>query len=253
MRVGKCVLGLVAIGLLTSVHAAPVRAGLFVYSPNVEPGELGVELKGQRGFDGRADKNGVGEYKTELEYGVTDRWMTSLEGEWAQNNEDNALYYSASGWENIFQFFPQGENWLDSGLFVEYEKPSSSAEPDSVEARLLLEKTMGRWVHTANLVFTHDVGTHASGGTGYGYAWRSEWLWKRQISPGFEAHGTFGTLGHTFGLDRQSQQAGPVLYGAFSVGEGGDTIKYEAGYLLGLTSETARSTFKGLVEYETHF
>lgn len=239
--------------LLPAFSATPACATQKVYSPIVEGGEFAMEIRGHRNFDHRAEKNGGEKIKVEMEYGVTDRWMTALVGEWERENEDESRKFSATAWENIIQLFPQGKNWLDAGIYLEYEVPSDKEEADKVEFKLLLEKSLSRWVHTANLILDKEIGAKASSGTEFGYAWRSKWLWKRELELGFEVHGSFGEISNGGRLSEQIHQAGPVAYGRFHFGSGGDEIKYELGWLFGLTHATEAGSLKWLVEYETHF
>lgn len=54
------------------------------------------------------------------------------------------------------------------GLYLEYEHPRNSASNDKVEAKLLLEKTAGKFIHTANLVFAREIA--GSNATEFEYA-----------------------------------------------------------------------------------
>ena len=54
------------------------------------------------------------------------------------------------------------------GLYLEYEHPRNSASNDKVEAKLLLEKTAGKFIHTTNLVFAREIA--GSNATEFEYA-----------------------------------------------------------------------------------
>lgn len=238
--------------VIPAFFATPASASHKVYSPIVEEGEFAIEIRGHRNFDHRSEKDGGEKNKVEIEYGVTDRWKTGLVGEWERENEDEDREFSATAWENIIQLFPQGKNWLDAGIYLEYEVPSDKGEADKLEFKLLLEKSVSRWVHTANLILEKELGANASSGTEFGYAWRSKWRWKRELDFGFEAHGSFGEISDGGRLSEQVHQAGPIVYGGLRLGDG-DKLKYELGYLFGLTNEAEAGSLKWLIEYETHF
>ncbi len=233
--------------------ASEAGASQKVYSPIVEEGELAIEYRGHQDFDSDASKKGARKMKVEFEYGVTDRWRAGIVGEWERDNNNDALHYSATAWENIFQLFPKGKNWLDAGIYVEYEAPSDPASADKVELKLLLEKSVQRWTHTANLILEKEIGANAGTGTEYGYAWGSRWRWKPALEFGIEGHGSFGPVSHTPGFSDQPHQWGPVAYGTLPIGTGGDKTRYQLGYLVGLTDATANGSLKWLLEYETHF
>lgn len=245
--------GLAAVVSVLCAAPGVAEATQKVYSPIVEEGEFAIEYRGHHDFDKRSSRNGAQKMKMEVEYGVTDRWATALEGEFERDNRSDAMHFSATAWENLFQFVPQGKYWLDSGLFVEYEVPSDTTAADKLELKLLLEKSMPKWIHTANVVLEKQLGNNASEGTEYGYAWRSKYLLGPKLEMGFEAHGSLGQVSHTKGFDQQTHQVGPVIYGSLPIGGHGDKIRYEFGYLVGLTDASADGSLKWLVEYETHF
>lgn len=216
-----------------------------VYSPIVEQGELEFEYILDFSFDSDPAKDGSARDQFELEYGVTDRWMTAVVGDFRKRPGQHFAYQGLK-LENIYQLFEQGEKWLDAGLYIEYIIPQSSLnKPDVIEFKLLLEKESGRLVHTANLVLKKELGANAVNNTTAGYAWRSKWRWIRALEPGLEIYGAIGEVGNSSPLSRQTHKIGPVVFGKLSAG-----LSYEIGYLFGLTTASDKGMLKFVLGYE---
>lgn len=245
-------LGMVAgLLLLSAFLAVPAaHASHKVYSPYVDYQEWEFEARGHYTFDGNPALDGARKDKYEVGYGFTRNWFSSV---WVEYEQDPGGSYghSATGWENIFQLTEPGKYWVDSGLYLEYETPAVSGLPDELEAKLLLEKPVGRLVHTANLVFHGETGTGASGDISLGYAWRSKYRMSPAFEPGIEIYGGLGTTSR-IETGSSEQQIGPVVAGKFARSEHG-YFRYELGYLVGISTPAPTGTAKWLLEYETHF
>jgi len=216
-----------------------------VYSPIVEQGEVEFEYFLDYDIDADPAKNSNARHQFELEFGVTDRWMTAIYGDF-RKRPGKAFAYQGLKWENIYQLFEQGERLLDVALYFEYIIPQSSLNrADAFEFKLLLEKESGRLINTANLIMKKELGAKAVANTTVGYSWKNNWRWKRYLEPGFEIYGALGEFGNTSPLSKQSHQIGPVLTGKFSNG-----MSYEAGYLFGLTAASPQGAVKLILAYE---
>ena len=100
-----------------------------------------------------------------------------------------------------------------------------------------MEKSFSRFTHTANIIFEKAVGgDSAENETEAGFAWSSRYRWKKFLQPGFEFH------------EEQTHQAGPALYGRL-----GPFVKYDVGYLFGLTDPAPEGTLKWILEFERYF
>ena len=132
-----------------------------VYSPVVHYGEYSIEARGNTAIDrGNHATDELDNQKYELEYGVTDYWQTALVAEF-NRNAGESFHHDVTAWENILQLFPQGEAWIDSAVYLEYEVGARNAADDNIESKLLLEKQLGNFVATANLIVEKTVGTRA--------------------------------------------------------------------------------------------
>jgi len=216
-----------------------------VYSPIVEEGEVEFEYFLDYALDADPAQNASARHQFEIEFGVTDRWMTAIYGDF-RKRPNQTFSYQGMKWENVYQLFEQGERFLDAGLYFEYIVPEASLnKPDVFEFKLLLEKEVGRLSHTANLIFKKELGTNATKSTIGGYAWQSKWRWKRYLEPAIELYGSLGEINNSSALSQQIHQAGPVIMGKFSNG-----MSYEAGYLFGLTTASAQGSAKFVLGYE---
>ena len=68
------------------------------------------------------------------------------------------------------------------------------------------------------------------------------------IEPGFELHWNYGNLEESKPFDEQELQFGPVVYGKI-----GDHIKYDVGYLFGVSDAAPDGVLKWVIEYELRF
>lgn len=226
----------------------PAHASHAVYSPLVEEGEWELELRSHLTRDSDPDKNNQATTKLEAGYGVNAKWFTSLVVEYEKSTSE-AQHHSATSWENRFQLTEPGQYWLDVGLYLEYEHPTDSNSADAVEAKLLLEKTVNQFIHTANLVFAREIGSNSDHATQFEYAWRSQYLYKPEINPGIEIYGVMGELGHPLPSDQQDHRLGPVIYGTLK-DAGHHKWRYEFGYLVGISNAAPSGTIKANIELE---
>jgi len=111
-------------GLALALAASPVAAGneanFVLYNQNVaEKGEVEVEFLSDFSNVGGSEPNYTAQV-IELEYGVTDRWTTSL---YFEGNKEEGENYQFGGWrfENRLRVF-EGNVFLNPVLYAEYEQ-----------------------------------------------------------------------------------------------------------------------------------
>ena len=240
--------------LLAAGTPVPARADeLKVYAPTVEEGELAVEVNGFVTNDKDAEKSGAQNHRFELEYGATSFWQVGLVGQFSREAEGGGLHHTATAIENVFQLLPQGEYWLDLGAYAEYSF-GHHGEPDEIEGKILAAKDFGPVTVTLNPIFEKEVGHRAVNSTEFKYAAQVRWRLMPELEPAIEAYGDIGQLRALDPPGEQRHQIGPVLLGRFRLGNSGAAIRYEAGYLFGLTRVgSPRGTFKWLTELEFRF
>jgi len=215
-----------------------------VYSPIVEGGELEFETRGSYDFDDAESKDGKQKQKYAVGYGVTDRWFTEIYGEIEKGATSSKFDFTAFEWENIYQLTEQGQYWVDVGLYFEYEVSFEDDKADKIEGKFLIEKEMGHFTHTANIIFEKQVGGDSEKETEGGLAWGSRYRWQEYFEPGFELHSEFGELNEGKSFDEQEHLVGPVFYGKIG------SFKYDIGYLFGVSNDAPDGQLKWIIEYE---
>ncbi len=242
------VISFITFVVLLTLSSNDAFASHKVYSPYVEQGEYEFELRGHTTFDSNSAKDDNQKYKFEVGYGFTDYWFSAIYVE-VENEQPSGDYeHTATAWENIFQLTEQGEYWLDMGFYLEYEHPANSAKDDKLEAKLLLEKGYTEWAHTANIIFSRKI-SNTDNATGFEYAWRTKYKYRKIFEPGFEIYGNFGEFAHVSPSNQQDHRAGFVAYGELGNYQHGKWV-YEIGYLFGLTDAAPDGTLKFVIEYE---
>lgn len=225
-------------------HAHVARADDYkVYSPRAVKGEFALEANTNFDLDHRTDMNKYISEVAGIEYGLTDWWQTEVSVELEKDNGDHGKATNLK-WENIFVPFKPGEKIVDVGLYIEYERALQGGEPDNLEGKLLLEKAMGQFTNTANLIISHEIGQNSSSDTNTGFALKSIYRLNREFQPGIEYYADTGPLSDHESFRDQSHQAGPVIEGRFG------PVKYDTGVLFGVSQAAPDATIKVNLEYE---
>lgn len=242
--------GLVVI-LANMLPLRPASAGETVYSPIVHGGEIEFENKGKYEVDDDPASDGALKEIYEVGYAFTDRWKSAIFFEF-EKEPGGQLKHEAVAWENILQLTEQGEYWADVGLYLEYESSVQSAGHNKVEAKLLLEKETGDFLHTANIIFEKQVSGQNKNSLELEYALRSKYRYRKELEFGIEAFGGFGEVEDFAPRREQKHFVGPVLSGKIAI-KPKWKVKYEAGYLFGISDAASDGKFKWLIELETYF
>ncbi len=232
---------------------APAHADFQVRSPIITYRELEIEHNGARTFDSKRELNSTRSDTLAIGYGVTPFWKFELEGE-AEAGHGEDLRYVATTLENTFQLTEQGKYWADLGLFLEYSHAATGGEPDVVEFGPLVQKEAQGianygTLHTLNLLFEKNFGTHHDNTTVFSYAWQSRLRLNPLFEPGVEIYGEADDSGEAGKFSQQQHRAGPMFAGLYNFAPHGK-IKYELGYLLPLTSVTENGALRWKLEYE---
>jgi len=233
--------------LLMDFSVTPGFALDRIDSPNVTQGEFDLEYNGSRTFDQTSDKNNIQGHEVTIGYTPTDRWGTEIDGLFDHEPDQNEKL-QAMQWLNSFQFFEHNEMWVDSGMTVAYATSTQSHQPSEVEVKLLLEKEWGEFNHIANLGFSQEVGSNATGGPDLLFLWSSRYKYSEQLQPGFEIQSDFGKTDENLSFQQQKHYIGPALYGDIT-----EHVGYEAAYLFGITDAASQSAVRLLLQYHTSF
>jgi hypothetical protein len=226
-------------------HAA--AADFTVYYPSVVQGEFEFENRAFDTFDRDPSRGNTRNVTSELGYGLTDYWFGEVENEFEKSAQDKWRYH-ALGLENVFQLTEQGEHYLDVGFFAEYEIAMQRGKSDGFIFGPILQKQFGRLLLTANLLVAADIGGDAPEDPQFNYSLEAKYLLTPMFQPGFQIFGAPGAFSGFSRFSEQDNRAGPVIFGEVYTAPG--KIKYEAGYLVGLTDASPAGTLKFLLEYE---
>lgn len=235
---------------------ASARADFQVRSPLVDYREFEFEHKGAVTFDRKPELNRDQSYTHAIGFGVTPFWKIELEAETGALPDGN-LRYLATTIENTFQLTPQGKYWADYGLFVEYSHGAQRGFTNTVKAGPIVQKETAGFgpytlLHTLNLFFEREVGPFSTDRFGFLPALQSRVRLSPFFEPGIEAFGGIEDLQRAGKYNNQQYNAGPMFAGAYNFAPYGK-IKYELGYLFGLTPATPRGAVRWLFEYEISF
>jgi hypothetical protein len=223
-----------------------------VYSPYVEKDTLEIEARGHFVTDRKPERRAARQDKMEIGYGVTDWWATSVFTEYERESGET-YRRSATAWENIFQLTERNKYWLDAGLYVEYESPADKEAAHKLEMKLLLEKSVGKFANTLNLIFEREIGGRAtSRDVETAYAWRTRYRLMAGLEPGVEFYGDLGTLDKLKVSNANRHVAGPTLSGKLRL-DSKSALLYQVGYLFGLNNNSDNGSVKWMLEYEYHF
>lgn len=255
LRSAALAAALASAGLLAPLARA--RADLHVRWPVVDYRELEYEHNGLLSFGRKGSGfDHAQSYSNAIGLGVLPFWEVELEGE-MQAGPGRTLVMDAVTMENTFQITQPGEYEYNLGFYAEYSRALPRGQPGSVTFGPIVQKELPDFlgtdsVHTLNLFLTHDVGPDGTHATGLDYAWQSLLYVTPLLSPAVEAYGEIADLGHAGRFNSQLALAGPVLVGAVNFGRWG-TVKYQAGYLFGLTSGSPTGAVRWQLEYELAF
>jgi hypothetical protein len=225
--------------------------------PQVEYREIEIEHNGDTTFDkANSGKSNNQSYTNELEYGIAPFLRLSSEGESAAPPGRN-LRYQGTALEGTFQLTPQGKYWADVGFFAEYEQAHTRDEANAFTFGPLIQKEVPNvfgidTVHTLNLLVTKEAGPHHLDDTPLLVAWQSRLRLDPLFEPGAELFSQIDNITSPGQLADQQHRLGPMFAGAYSLAPYGN-LKYEVGYLFGLTHATEQGTVRWRLEYEIPF
>ena len=252
----QAALAVLGVGFAQFAAASSAQADFQVRSPLVQYREFEFEHNGSVTLDRKSDLNKDQSYTVSIALGVTPFWKIELEGG-TRAPPGEKLTYTATTIENIFQLTPQGKYWADLGLFVEYSQSARRGFANTVKLGPIVQtetQGFGKYglLHTLNLFIEKEVGPSSTGRTGFAPAWQSRVLLNPLFEPGFEIYGNTEDLKRAGKFNDQQYNVGPMFAGSYSFAPYGK-IKYELGYLFGITPATPSGAIRWKFEYEISF
>jgi high-affinity iron transporter len=232
----------------------PARAEFKLRYPNIDYREVEIEHNYSIILDKNSPNNRDISMPVEVGVGIHPNWFFEIEGEFAKASADSWTTDAVS-FENYFMLTEPGQYWLDASIFAEYSRAAHSVDPDSVEIGLLLQKDVNRWLNTLNVYWAKPVSAGAENIDTVSYAWQTRYRLNQYIQPGFEVYGEIEDIKHAGSFNDQQFRAGPVIVGSYNLGEIGakGKVKYEVGYLFGMTDATESQALRTRIEYEIPF
>lgn len=221
-----------------------------IYSPNAEYHELSLEYNGSRTFDNEVDKNNAQEHELAIEAGLTPHFTGEISAGFERDpTADNPTAKMTDvEIEGRYQFFEPGENWIDSGMLLAYDSATTKQSPDTVEAKLLLQKDIGKITSTANIGFEQSTGPYSAGGPDFVFLWNTRYRFNINFQPGIEIQSDLGQGSALRYFNQQEHYIGPAVYGEII-----PHLKYQAAWLAGASDAASSSAARLLLEYEMHF
>src|SRR5262245_45262669 len=245
---------LLLIGFGTSSTA---HAQLKVRSPIVDYREIEIEPFSDITLD--KPKSGLSNnqrYTIEYGFGPLPNWFVEVGHELQAPNGEN-ITYDATELESYLQLTPTGKYFGDLAMFAEYEHPLHQGDAKSFLFGPLAQTEFGEIagigaLHTLNLLFRRTVGNDRTDATALNTAWQSRLLVNPLFQPGFEYYGLIDEIMNPGKAADQQHRIGPVVVGVNNFAPYGK-LKYEVGYLFGLTQATPRGTVRWRIEFEIPF
>lgn len=236
------------IGIILGVGVIPTAwATSKVSSPNVEKGKLEFEYRGGYDTDDLVTKDDKQLHKLVVNYGLTESLRPEVKAVIAKNPDHDA---KITGIETSlrWQFFEPDEFFAAMALEGNFTASTQPNKTDKLGIKWLAEKKFDHWVHVVNLSLEEEVGEHSENGASLKLAWRSHYKVTSYFMPGIEYYGDTGKLRDHEPYENQAHQLGPVIHGKL-----GEHVKYEAGYLFGISDSATDGTAKLLVSYSMKF
>ena len=224
-------------GLLMSQGA---QASNKVSSPDVEKGQMELEYRGGYDWDDKAKFDHQEVNKFVVNYGLTDRFRVETKLDTGGPDDDQDWTF----WELSarYQFFKQGEAWAKLSFEEGYKIALQQGKPDILEEKILAQKDIGKTANILNVMFDHEVGDNAAGGTDFNIGWKSKYKLLPYFEPGGEVYADFGKWS---GKNVKKYQIGPTISGKVS----GTNLKYDLGYLFGTNENVPDGRLKLILVY----
>ncbi len=237
-----------ALSLLAAlVTSGPAFAVDSVSSPNVEKRKFTLEYRGGYDTDDNPSKDRKQPNKLVMNYGLTDRLRPEIKAV-IDNDPNDAPDLTAIELGLRYQFLKKDEAWLAAAIDGTYTAATKDGDPDTFEAKFLLAKDFGDLATLANIGAETELGGDSESGLALKFAWKSSYKINPHFAPGFEYYADTGNLRHDPGFDEQGHKIGPTVSGEIV-----DGLKYDVGYLWGLSDSTTDGRAKFILSYATSF
>ena len=207
-----------------------------VYHPYVDALESEIEFRSLF----QEDSSGENDFKQLHQMSFGRSFGQALFGEVylvGERSRSGQFELEAFEFELKWQLTEQGEYSADWGILFEYEQEFSD-DVQEFTTGILVEKEFGRFSGTANLLLIQEWGSAIKDEFETAVAMQARYRYSRAFEPGVELY-----------AGQDSAGIGPVMMGSASIGVR-KTLRWEAGVILGLGSDSPDNSFRFLLEYE---
>jgi hypothetical protein len=228
-------IGALLVALPGTAHADGVIIDK-IYHPYVQPLEREFEFRSiwQDRQPGRPDDLQLYRFAYGQSFG--EKWFAEvyLVGERSDSADFSVTSYEIEAQRQLTE---QGEFWADFGVVFELEKERNK-DAWEFSTGFLAEKEWGRWSGTANLFLMHEWGGDVVDETETRLGLQARYRYSRAFEPAIELYSGEDTRG-----------IGPAVLGQAALG-GRRQMRWEAGVIFGVGSESPDTTLRLLFEFE---
>ncbi|MBY0354711.1 MAG: hypothetical protein K2Q12_03155 [Rickettsiales bacterium] len=218
---------------ILSLNTAQARIGAVVPAV-VNKGQLTVATRLQHTLD---DKNKRVDQRERarlfVDYGLTDWYALWLAAE-GQDIQGESPEISRLLLDQRVELTSTQADGFYSGFRVRLEHWEIDNAIDTLHIRMILGKEMGKWDARINQFFGVELGDNRRGGMLSETRSHVTYAYHPAHRIGVESFHVYGNLSDNFNYSQQQHSVGPTFVGAIT-----DTVRYEAGYLAGISDAAA--------------
>ena len=218
-----------------------------VSSPNITKDQLTFELRSGYDWDEVPSKDNHQVDKFVAAYGITDRLRPEVKAIYDNPSNDNGKIVSYES-ELRYQIFKPEEAFLSTAIEANFKWQTQKDVADRVEVKLLIARPFGNFNSVANLSVEQQFGEYSKAGQDYRFGWSNTYKANDYFSPGVEIYGDTGIKQDNLSYNEQKYYMGPVIYGKLT-----NQIKYDVGYLFGISDAAPDSRLKAIISYNVQF
>ncbi|MBI5197509.1 MAG: hypothetical protein HZA19_02755 [Nitrospirae bacterium] len=195
------------------------------------------------------DREGLFGHTIEVEYGVTDHWTIAGYLDYEQPSGEDFKYIQTRAVVSRYRFFEKGHHFFDGAVYLEYyiPDPAYAGAKEKLEARIILEKDLGRAVLILNPILEKVLsGADVEEGLEVEYGAGLYLKTNSRLNPGLEIYGKgMGELVNFKSSDQQKHYIVPVLKWKLT-----DRLGWNIGLAFGLTDAADDLIAKSILEWE---
>ena len=223
---------------------SPAYAIFNINTADITKGKLILESRNRIDEDDRPSKDGLQGHALRFSYGTSDRMTMEGQALW-QELPRHGFEYTSTNLEAKFRFYEPKDYWLDSAVKIGYEMHSDDGRADQLQARLILQKKIDKWTTITNINFAKEIGAYTRNDLQSNLGWQTKYTLDRHFEPGFEYYANFGELAHMPSYENQAHRIGPMFFGEIV-----PNMKYQIGYLFGISHAAEDGSAKFFLRYE---